>query len=935
MRTRNAGSSKTPPTRKSTSKSPANAQSSQTKRTSTIKTRQAKKNEALQNTSFNEEPEQSSEEAKAAADASPVTPETKVVTDAKSTPKRTPKRAVGRPRNSTKAITARGQEEQVESITDDIPKVDNIEVAKKLEEPQNVEVVKADKIESKEAGEQSVEFVSDDIPKVDNIEVAKKLEEPQNVEVVKAYKIESKEAGEQSVEFVRQSAENELHPKEGDECNADSASELAEKKRDIVEAASQGVPSLLNQEEPCMAELSKSLENEEPTGAKEGEQTNEEEWEKESEKSMKEQTTNIGHKEPFNADSVSMEMKDQREQVKKMDGEKESDKSMEKEGEKALEKSMQEETSNIIHNQESNTDSVEKETTNQLLQDDVKPEKENPSGDQGAEGCGEMLDREKQGGEKFVEADPEEPLEEAETLDEEHKELSTMAKERKIKKENEIFVGGLDRDATEEDLKKVFEKIGEIVEVRLHKNSSTNKNKGYAFVKFSCKEHAKKALSEMKNPVICGKRCGTAPSEDNDTLFLGNICNTWTKEAIKQKLKDYGVEDVENITLVPDVRHEGLSRGFAFLEFSCHHEAMLAYKRLQKPDVIFGHAERTVKVAFAEPVRELDPEIMAQVKSVFVDGLPPHWDEGCIREHFKVYGEIVRIVLARNMTTAKRKDFGFVDFSAHEAAVACVDGVNSSEFVDGTQKTKVRARLSNPLPKTQAVKGGMCGGFRIGHARGGAFPRSAAIGRGFTHGGHAANWGNFNRDRNFNLGGQCQIGRMGFRNDLNLNNTYPDFHQRQFGERMIPLRGGHYAGTQGAAVAGPSRPYLDRPWYGTPERGPGEPIPPRMPFSPEGQFDRPFMGRHIDDPYRYEDSVHGMKRPFYMTDPDPNYMGSSRVRPRLDYTDPAVFPGSRYNDSIAAGREQYSHDYHGADYGGGPYSSFYGGDNSYGRRYYY
>ncbi|KAK4262088.1 hypothetical protein QN277_027695 [Acacia crassicarpa] len=915
MRTRNAGSSKTPPakktppTRKSTSKSPANAQSSQTKRTSTIKTRQAKKNEAspLQNTSFNEEPEQSSEEAKAAADASPVTPETKVVTAAKSTPKRTPKRAVGRPRNSTKAVTARGQEEQVETIADETPKADNIEEAKKLEEPQNVEVVKADKIESKEAGEQRVEF-------------------------------------------VRQSAENELHPKERDERNADSASELAEKKRDIVEAASQGVPILLNQEEPCMAELSKSLENEEPTGAKEGEQTNEEEWEKESEKSMKEQTTNIGHKEQFNADPVSMEMKDQREQVKKVDGEKESDKSMEKEGEKALEQSMQEETSNIIHNQESNADSVEKETTNQLLQDDVKPEKENPSGDQAAEGCGEMLDSEKQGGEEFVEADPEEPLEEAETFDEEHKELSTMAKERKIKKENEIFVGGLDRDATEEDLKKVFEKIGEIVDVRLHKNSSTNKNKGYAFVKFSCKEHAKKALSEMKNPVIRGKRCGTAPSEDNDTLFLGNICNTWTKEAIKQKLKDYGVEDVENITLVPDVRHEGLSRGFAFLEFSCHHNAMLAYKRLQKPDVIFGHAERTVKVAFAEPVRELDPEIMAQVKSVFVDGLPPHWDEGCIREHFKGYGEIVRIVLARNMTTANRKDFGFVDFSTHEAALACVDGVNSSDFVDGTQKTKVRARLSNPLPKTQAVKGGMCGGFRIGHARGGAFPRS---GRGFTRGGHAANWGNFNRDRNFNLGGHGQIGRMGFRNDFNLNNAYPDFHQRQFGERMIPLRGGHYADTQGAAVAGPSRPYLDRAWYGTPERGPGEripprmpwygtaergpgePIPPRMPFSPEGQFDRPFMGRHIDDPYLYEDSVHGMKRPFYMTDPDPNYMGPARVRPRLDYTDPAVFPGSRYNDSIAAGREQYSHDYHGADYGGGPYSSFYGGDNSYGRRYYY
>jgi len=72
-----------------------------------------------------------------------------------------------------------------------------------------------------------------------------------------------------------------------------------------------------------------------------------------------------------------------------------------------------------------------------------------------------------------------------------------------------------------------------------------------------------------------------------------------------------------SITLVPDTQNEGLSRGFAFLEFPCHADAMVAYKRLQKPDVIFGHPERTAKVAFAEPLREPDPEVMAQVASNF------------------------------------------------------------------------------------------------------------------------------------------------------------------------------------------------------------------------------------------------------------------------------------------------------------------------------
>ena len=84
----------------------------------------------------------------------------------------------------------------------------------------------------------------------------------------------------------------------------------------------------------------------------------------------------------------------------------------------------------------------------------------------------------------------------------EQMEISDMAKARKIKKEQEIFVGGLDRDATEEDVKKEFEKVGEVVEVRILKDFTTNKNKGFAFVKFATKEQSAKALSELKNPTV-------------------------------------------------------------------------------------------------------------------------------------------------------------------------------------------------------------------------------------------------------------------------------------------------------------------------------------------------------------------------------------------------------------------------------------------------
>ncbi|KAJ8544771.1 hypothetical protein K7X08_017354 [Anisodus acutangulus] len=500
--------------------------------------------------------------------------------------------------------------------------------------------------------------------------------------------------------------------------------------------------------------------------------------------------------------------------------------------------------------------------------------------------------------EEFVEDDVPEHCEEAETLEDERAQLNALAKERKKRKELEVFVGGLDHDAVEEDLKRVFQHVGEVIDVRMHRELSTNKNKGYAFVKFATKEQVSRALAEMRNPVIRGKRCGISPSEDNDTLFLGNICNTWTKEAVRQKLKDYGVEGIANVNLVSDPKREGLSRGFAFLEFSCHTDAMTAYKILQRPDVVFGHSERIAKVAFAEPLRDPDPEVMAQVKSVFIDGLPPYWDEDRAREKFKCFGEIARITLARNMPTAKRKDFGFVDFSTHEAAVACVEGVNNTELGDGNLKAKVRARLSNPQPKTQAVKAGLSGGFLV--SRG-------PMGRGFPREGHTLGRANFPRGRGFHPHGPAHGGRMGSA-EHELGSPYPPFRGRSnFG------RGGRWNFRGAHQVSGEGPMFVDRMRHG--DRGHTyDAFFRRQQFPIEG-VNRPFMDRHFEDRHYYYNTDHGLKRPYSMTDPNPDYLGPSR-RPRFDHSDSASsLHGDRYRDTLPPSDDHYTRDYYGSDYG--------------------
>lgn len=72
-------------------------------------------------------------------------------------------------------------------------------------------------------------------------------------------------------------------------------------------------------------------------------------------------------------------------------------------------------------------------------------------------------------------------------------EMPAVVQERRRKKELEVFVGGLDKDAVEEDLRKVFAQVGDVVEVRLLRHPLTNKNKGFAFVGFATAEEAKRA----------------------------------------------------------------------------------------------------------------------------------------------------------------------------------------------------------------------------------------------------------------------------------------------------------------------------------------------------------------------------------------------------------------------------------------------------------
>ncbi|XP_074575149.1 uncharacterized protein LOC141831646 [Curcuma longa] len=369
------------------------------------------------------------------------------------------------------------------------------------------------------------------------------------------------------------------------------------------------------------------------------------------------------------------------------------------------------------HDEDAAVDYDEKYVENEVQEDYI----DEGEGDVIEEDEIDMVDEEIVDAREHLEVEEDENVEGEHMINAEEEEQHKVVEAHRKRKEFEIFVGGLDKDANEDDLKKVFSQVGEITEVRLMMNPVTKKNKGFAFLRFATMEQAKRAVSELKSPVVRGKQCGVAPSQDSDTLFVGNICKSWTKEHFKEKLKSYGVENVEDATLVEDTNNAGMNRGFAFLEFSSRTEAMDAYKILQKRDVVFG-VDRTAKIAFADSFIDPDDEIMAQVRTVFIDGLPAMWDEDQVRNCLKKYGVIEKVELARNMPAAKRNDFGFVTFDTHDNAIACADGINNTNLGEGHNKVKVRARLSRPHQRGR-VKRSLHGSFRASRD----FPQSGHV----------------------------------------------------------------------------------------------------------------------------------------------------------------------------------------------------------------
>ncbi|XP_041840130.1 RNA-binding protein 47 isoform X2 [Melanotaenia boesemani] len=263
----------------------------------------------------------------------------------------------------------------------------------------------------------------------------------------------------------------------------------------------------------------------------------------------------------------------------------------------------------------------------------------------------------------------------------------------------EIFVGKIPRDVYEDELVPVFESVGRIYEMRLMMDFD-GKNRGYAFVMYTEKHEAKRAVRELNNyEVRPGRLLGVCSSVDNCRLFIGGIPKTKKREEILEEVSKV-TEGVLDVIVYASAADKMKNRGFAFVEYESHRAAAMARRKLMPGRIqLWGHQ---IAVDWAEPEIDVDEDVMETVKILYVRNLMMETSEETIRQVFSQWnpGCVERV--------KKIRDYAFVHFTSRDDAVLAMDNLNGTEI----EGSCIEVTLAKPVDKEQysrqkASKGGV------------------------------------------------------------------------------------------------------------------------------------------------------------------------------------------------------------------------------------
>ncbi|CAD6343736.1 unnamed protein product [Miscanthus lutarioriparius] len=236
----------------------------------------------------------------------------------------------------------------------------------------------------------------------------------------------------------------------------------------------------------------------------------------------------------------------------------------------------------------------------------------------------------------------------------------------------EVYVGGLSSDVSSEDLKQLFESVGEVVEVRMRGKGD---NKTYAFINFRTKEMALMAIRKLCNKDLKGKKIKVSSSQAKNRLFIGNVPRDWTPDDFKTAVEEVG-PGVLQVDLMK-APGSGRNKGYGFIEYYNQACAEYAKQKMSTPE--FKLDTNAPTVSWADPKNANEATSTAQVKSLYVKNLPKTVTQEQLKKLFEHIGEITKVVIPPAKSGHENR-YGFVHFKERSMAMKALKNTERYEL---------------------------------------------------------------------------------------------------------------------------------------------------------------------------------------------------------------------------------------------------------------
>jgi nucleolin len=196
-------------------------------------------------------------------------------------------------------------------------------------------------------------------------------------------------------------------------------------------------------------------------------------------------------------------------------------------------------------------------------------------------------------------------------------ELSTPGRDKRPPRQRQdetksIFVGNIDFDVTEEQLRDLIESTtgeGSIDNIRLAKDRMTGRPRGFGHVVFITEDMVDTAIEKLNGAELGSRSIRVDKAQRKEdrpvkfSIYLGNLAWDVTEELVKEMIDDVLGEGLyQNVRLALD-RETGRHRGFGYVDFKTEDAASSAIAELSGLEVL----GRQLRADMARPQSERRP----------------------------------------------------------------------------------------------------------------------------------------------------------------------------------------------------------------------------------------------------------------------------------------------------------------------------------------